>query len=139
MNSLQKERVVTLRRQGESYAAIAGALGISVNTIQSYCRRNNLGGDLSVSMKKEPKAQSYCRQCGVELEQVPGRKTRKFCSDECCAAWWKTHPDQLGKKAIYGFTCANCGKGFTAYGDKGRKYCSHACYTAFRFGKGTSL
>ena len=29
--------------------------------------------------------------------------------------------------------CARCGKPFTAYGNAGRKYCSHSCYIADRF------
>jgi len=139
MNSLQKERVVTLRRQGESYAKIADSLGISINTIQSYCRRNNLGANLPVAVPEAPESHFYCRQCGQELVQRNGRKKRKFCSDECCAAWWKSHPDQLGKKAVYHFKCVHCGTDFSAYGNRGRKYCSHVCYVADRFGKGAAL
>ncbi len=33
------------------------------------------------------------------------------------------------------FTCACCGRYFTAYGNNHRKYCSHGCYIAGRFGK----
>ena len=43
MNSNQKQRIERLRTQGESYAFIAKELGISVNIIKSFCRRNNLG------------------------------------------------------------------------------------------------
>jgi endogenous inhibitor of DNA gyrase (YacG/DUF329 family) len=135
MNQLQKQRIAELRRLGESYAKIADSLGISVNTIQSYCRRNNLGGDLSIITVQGTENHLYCKNCGNELIQQPGRKTRRFCSDTCCAAWWKANPDQLGKKAVYSFTCGKCGEEFTAYGNKGRKYCSHSCYVADRFGK----
>lgn len=31
------------------------------------------------------------------------------------------------------FTCAECGKPFTAYGNSKRKYCCHTCYIAARF------
>jgi len=131
MTLVQKERVTTLRRQGESYSKIAGALGISVNTIQSFCRRNNI----AVSLPTTGENHSFCRQCGEALTQQPGKKTKKFCSEVCCDAWWKAHPDQLDKKAVYNFTCVNCGTAFTAYGNKGRKFCSHDCYVACRFGK----
>jgi len=41
----------------------------------------------------------------------------------------------LDKKAIYNIICANCGTEFEAYGNKDRKFCSHNCYIASRFGK----
>ena len=136
MNSLQKERIAVLRQQGESYSKIADALGVSVNTIQSYCRRNKLSVGLSTTKETDAR---FCKQCGEVLIQQKGTKTRRFCSDICCAAWWKAHPEQLGKKAVYGFTCVHCNTDFTAYGDMWRKYCSHACYVADRFGKAAVL
>ena len=41
MNTSQKQRIEFLRDKGESYASIADDLGISENTVKSYCRRNN--------------------------------------------------------------------------------------------------
>jgi endogenous inhibitor of DNA gyrase (YacG/DUF329 family) len=134
MTELQKQRITELRGEGKSYAGIADALGISVNTVQSYCRRNNLTGKLSETSLKTTSASSFCKHCGKELSQKPGVKARKFCSDECCAAWWTAHPDSLTRKALYTFTCPACGTAFTAYGNSRRKYCSHACYIKARFG-----
>jgi DNA-binding CsgD family transcriptional regulator len=37
MNNLQKEQIVILRANGESYSKIADVLGISINTIKSFC------------------------------------------------------------------------------------------------------
>ena len=139
MNALQKERVAILRHQGKSYSKIAVSLGLSVNTVQSYCRRNNLGGDMSAVALKEAETRYFCRQCGSDLIQQPGSKMRKYCSDTCCAAWWKAHPSQLRKRAIYSFLCAHCGVPFTSYGNKARKYCSHTCYISNRFGKGVAM
>ena len=39
MTQGQKEQIDTLREQGNGYKRIAGILGVSVNTIASYCRR----------------------------------------------------------------------------------------------------
>jgi len=44
MKYLQKEQITQMRSEGFSYAKIAAALGISENTVKSFCRRNNLGG-----------------------------------------------------------------------------------------------
>lgn len=38
-----------------------------------------------------------CRNCGKELFQTPGMKTRKFCSKQCREAWWRNNPDKLHK------------------------------------------
>lgn len=133
MNSLQKDRISILRVSGESYNSIADALGISVNTVKSYCRRNNLTCNTSTVTTKTSISQVFCKQCGKELPQIPHKKPLKFCSDECRVKWWNTHPDKVNKKAIYSFSCAYCKKAFTAYGNSGRKYCSHKCYINDRF------
>jgi endogenous inhibitor of DNA gyrase (YacG/DUF329 family) len=138
MTGLQKHRIAQLRRGGESYARIAEALSISENTIKSYCRRNNLGGNMAAP-SKEAASQSFCRRCGEEMPIEPGKKPRKFCSDACRAAWWASHPDRLNRRAVYSFVCPTCGAAFESYGNKGRKYCSHVCYITGRFGKGASV
>jgi endogenous inhibitor of DNA gyrase (YacG/DUF329 family) len=134
MTNLQKQRVAELRGQGTGYARIAESLGISENTVKSYCQRNNLGGNMVAAIQPVD-MQTFCRQCGKALTQSPGKKPIKFCSAECRAAWWKAHPERLNMKAVYRFTCPACGTEFTAYGNAKRKYCRHACYIADRFGK----
>lgn len=137
MIDFQKRRIKYLRTKGKSYAVIAKDLGISENTIKSYCRRNNLGyGDIaefSVQVK------DTCENCDKSLDHKPQAKHKRFCSDKCRLLWWKTHPENLNRRAIYSFTCAHCGIVFNAYGNKKRKYCSHDCYVAGRFGKETVL
>ena len=44
MTDAQKEQVRYLRCEGLGYGAIATRLGISENTVKSFCRRNNLTG-----------------------------------------------------------------------------------------------
>lgn len=130
----QRAEVIRLRQEGIGYAAIASKLGISANTVKSFCRRNGLAG--CVEEKKPTMEEGYCRECGRKLVQPEKMKKISFCSKECRQKWWKEHPEQLQKKALYSFTCACCGKEFTAYGNKGRKYCSHECYIRDRFGGG---
>lgn len=118
-----KDRVIALRSRGQSYGQIAKTTGISRNTVISICRRTGI----SLKVDETPK----CPNCGEEFEPGCGRK---FCSDTCRKTWWHTHPQLINKKAIYAFTCKTCNKEFTAYGNAGRKYCSHACYVTDRFG-----
>lgn len=129
----QKEKISYFRKMGRGYASIGKELGISKNTIKSFCRRNGLAAaDLSRTASVD-----RCRECGVEITQQPKRKKKIFCCKACRERWWTAHADQIRQRAIYEFRCANCGKSFTAYGNCKRKYCSHACYIADRFGGDT--
>ncbi|VTX62978.1 Uncharacterised protein [uncultured Actinomyces sp.] len=49
-------------------------------------------------------------------------------------SWWHTHPMMLERRAITTHACAGCGATFESYGNKHRKYCTHACYIRTRFG-----
>jgi hypothetical protein len=42
--------------------------------------------------------------------------------------WWREHPENLNRKAVYHFVCGYCDVAFDSYGNNRRKYCSHACY-----------
>lgn len=127
MKDEQKQRIIALRRNGAGYGRIADLLGISINTVKSFCRRHSLAA--------QPKA-SVCEHCGKPIKQNPGRKRKRFCSDACRHKWWNSHLDLVRRKAVYTFTCPNCGKEFSVYGDSHRKFCSHACYIEYRFGGG---
>lgn len=134
MNDLQKEQIRHLRIEGQSYLKIAQILGISQNTIKSFCRRNNLGGYRGEQTSKGSIEQVFCKECGKPLINKESSKPRKFCCDRCRMLWWQNHPELLNKKAIYYFTCASCGTVFSSYGNQKRKYCSHPCYIKGRFG-----
>ena len=134
MNIEQKSRIASLRSEGYGYTKIAQVLGLSKNTVKSYCKRNSLSGAALESTAAIPAlAPSFCLECGKEISQTPGRKEKKFCSDECRHKWWNARPEKITRKAVYSYTCAGCGKPFTAYGNSRRKYCCHACYIADRF------
>ena len=45
----QKNQIARMREQNLGYACIAKEMGISVNTIKAYCRRNDLSGNRSLS------------------------------------------------------------------------------------------
>ena len=126
MNTLQKDAIQQLRIEGKSYAKIADVLGISENTIKSYCRRNNLGGVALAAI--EPVNSTHCRRCGELLKQTAGKKQKQYCSDHCRMAWWNAHSEAVTRKSIQRFICRTCGQGFEGYGKRERKYCSRDCY-----------
>lgn len=139
MTENQKTQIADMRGKGYGYIKIAQMLGLSENTVKSFCRRKKLTRRTdAVSHVADPvrDGQHFCLCCGAEVAQTLGRKEKKFCSDRCRNKWWNSHLDQVNRKAHYEFECAYCKKPFTAYGNAGRKYCSHACYVADRFGGG---
>ena len=133
MTNEQKERITAMRLGGCGYTAIAKAVGLTKDNVKAYCRTHELAGIKAPSNARITPKQDFCLFCGIPLLQTPGRKRIKFCSAACRQQWWNAHPEQVKKKAVYSFTCAHCGETFTAYGNAGRKYCSHDCYIAARF------
>lgn len=133
MTNEQRTRIKSMRQDGLSYAAIAGKLEISVGTVKTFCNRNGLGAAVKMSAVTAD-SPHRCLCCGGEVSQASGRKEKKFCSDTCRMKWWSGHRDMVSRHAVSDLVCPYCKKHFTAYGSANRKYCSHACYTADRFG-----
>ena len=69
MKLQQREAIHQLREGGQSYASIAEFLGISVNTIKSYCRRNDLGG-IALSTA-ESMNETFCGNAVHRLSKYP--------------------------------------------------------------------
>ena len=133
MTDAQKIQIGHLREAGLGYKKIAEQMGLSENTVKTYCKRHGFGGNMA--QQGETK-KDVCLCCGMPVKQNPGRKQKKFCSDKCRNKWWNAHLDKVNRKAVYEYECPFCKKPFTAYGNKNRKYCSHECYIADRFGGG---
>ena len=146
MTTNDKTQIVCMRKAGAGYGVIAQKLGLSVNTVKTFCRRNHLtqndlaqpeaqtpAAENAVLMTVEPSVKT-CLQCGTAVVQTPGRKEKKFCCDSCRNKWWNSHLSQVKRKAMYEYSCPTCGISFHAYGHRHRKYCSHECYIKSRFG-----
>lgn len=132
MTDEERKRIALLRDAGNGYKKIAQAMNLSESTVKSFCKRNKMGGRAVPAPGSKPQ----CHYCGRSIVQKPGRKQKKFCSDQCRMRWWNSHLDQVNKKANYKFVCPVCKKSFTVYGNANRKYCSHECYIEDRFGGG---
>ena len=132
MTNSQKERIRHMRLDGESYAAIADTLGLSRNTVKSFCLRNFR---TEPNIKPVPALTGTCGQCGKGFTLCPGHRQRRFCSDQCRMVWWNSHRDLLKCNTKVEYTCISCGKHFMSYARQRRRYCSHACYIAHRYNK----
>ncbi len=139
MTEADKKQIIIMRNNGHSYGQISKILDISVNTVKSFCRRNRMAK--TSNSKSEDRTivneqSDKCKNCGKKLKQHERGKPKKFCSENCRRIWWRENKNQQNKKAFYSLKCQECGIQFESYGNKKRKYCSHACYIKSRFGKG---
>lgn len=132
MTDEQKKKIMKLRKEGAGYGTIAQKLGISANTVKSFCRRHSVE-EFTVEEKQPSGELSKCENCGRTIQQTAKRKKKRFCCDACRNKWWNSHLDLVKRKALYDFKCPNCGKAFRVYGDRRRKYCCHECYIEDRF------
>ncbi len=130
MTDKQRELIRELRAQGVGYIRIANAIGLSPNTVKSFCQNHELGG---LGKRTKIDGLRFCKFCGKEVKQTPGRKEKKFCCDEHRRLWWNSNQDKVKKKAYYEYVCPICNKEFTAYGNANRKYCSRLCYLTDRY------
>lgn len=128
----EKEMIKVFREAGVGYSTIASSMGISINTIKTFCKRNNLGGNRHSICKKEVQY-TPCENCKKPVLQTKGRKHKRFCSDTCRNTWWNNHQEQINKMTFNEYQCSSCGSLFKSYGRGLRKYCCHACYINERF------
>ena len=133
MKENQQEEIRRLRLAGRSYTQISELLGLSRNTVKSVCQRNDFHPSEEVGTTAEL---AHCKNCGISIPYVTGRKRRRFCSIACRRAWWSAHRNLGVKKTMVSFKCAFCGRIYEDYPNNSRKYCCHACYIQDRFGKG---
>ena len=120
----QKEQIKALRGQGLSYLEIAEKVGISKNTIKTFCRRNALGAVTASEETKHRDLKDQCPHCGRLLHKT--RSTKRFCSDACRLAYHKANRPPSA-------VCIHCGELFNDNGNRKRKYCSVRCCTTSRF------
>ena len=160
MTSDQKAVIDRLRSQGRGYKFIAAKTGIPENTVKSYCRRaplpaafvsvkapnpveptappqkTNAAVPILVStppVDHDPAIMLPCRWCGKPVEQIPGRKEKIFCSEQCRVRWWNRNRHASQRKSCLQLVCPTCHKPFSSYGNPQRKYCSRPCYYTDRF------
>ena len=129
MKTTEKEKISKLRNADYGYTSIANELNISINTIKSYCKANNLCG-VKAKGNNHQKGINFCLNCGKELDHTPGKKRKKYCCDKCRYQLWNKNRDS---KSSFDIRCKACNKKFNTYKNSNRKYCSHECYIADRF------
>lgn len=111
VNQHQKDCIAALRADGVSYGKIAERLGLSINTVKSYCKRTKAEVKADTSQLAIHK-KDICLHCGHTLNQTPGHRQKRFCSATCRRAWWFAHPGAALRSAEHDGNCAFCGQSF---------------------------
>lgn len=122
MTAEMKDIILELKENNYSYREISLKLSVPLGTVKAICSRGKI-----------KQKDSFCLFCGKLLKVTPGKRTKKFCNDECRMAYWKENRSKLHMTAFYSFKCGYCGKTFQTYGRKNAKYCSCSCYLAARY------
>lgn len=136
MTDQQKQQITEMRKSGNSYAEISAALSMPIGTIKAYFSRNPAGKSIAPTLDIPEKTMvNRCKYCGGEIVNTPGHRQRIYCSDECQRLYWREHPDLMNHTAIIQKRCPACGMTFSDYKAHSRKYCSHACYISYRYGR----
>ena len=73
MTNEQKQAIASMRDAGVPFPSIAEQLGLSINTIKSFCKRNNI-----LSCKTTNEKIHFCLQCHKSITQAEHRKA-KIC------------------------------------------------------------
>lgn len=129
-----KKQILELRKNGIGYKAIATSLDMSRDSVRSFCKRNELIGEaklVAVNIEEKIKNNEICSNCSKPLKlKTRGTRSKRFCSDVCRRKWWKDNPQERvqSESAIYEYVCPHCGREFSCYGNKKRKFCSHNCF-----------
>ena len=95
MTKEQKTLILHYREQHMTYRQIGEKLGLSPDTVKTFCRRKR-----AQSERTEESVQAQCRNCGAPVHPLPGRRERLFCSPACRparhAAVGNSRPGPLG-------------------------------------------
>ena len=83
MTAQQLERITELRHLNYSYQFIGDALGMSVNTVKSICRRRGIEAFGPRKSKEEKQNAPLCRQCYKPLAHAG----QIYCSELCRSRW----------------------------------------------------
>ena len=122
--------ILTLRKKGLGYKAIATRVGMSRDAVRAVCKARGLDGfGEAAKLNYEERKDEMCFYCGLPLVQPEGRgRKKRFCSDKCRKAWWARNSQNRtpGAQTVT-HRCAGCGEFFMSFRSQNRKYCTAEC------------
>lgn len=131
----KREEIRLLKSAGMSFRKLAEYTNENVSVIRTQCKDLNTV-ETNYQLPDLIEEKQACAYCGKPINQEGKGRPKRFCSDECRRKYWKANRDKMKQNpdAIYTKVCPYCGKTFTAYGNKHRKYCCHEHYVLDYYG-----
>ena len=131
LSEVEKRKIIGLKLKGMGSKSIARQLQLNPSAVKTFLHRHGRDPEYVATM-------GLCPCCGSPVDQLPGRKTKKFCSDACRGKFWKAHPKPEQWDSYHEQVCPVCGRIFFAAHEtkRKRKYCSRACANRGRALKG---
>ena len=140
----QEEKIIALRQRGITYQEIGNITSLPLDTVKSFCRRNNItvpGKAKSEPRPAKPKPKkpglpgiAFCLNCNRLITQAPKQKPKKFCCPKCRDIWWNKNRNLVSSSRRVAY-CAYCGGEFEKFDSSKQRYCRKQCYILDRFGE----
>lgn len=87
MNDDLKNKINELKKQGYGYKKIAQELGITLSKVRyAYSKIN-----------EDYLLYGTCKNCGLRIKSVKGKKKKNYCSDKCRWKWWNKYRSEVNK------------------------------------------
>lgn len=144
ITDIQQEKIIALRQRRVTYQEIGDTTGLTMDTVKSYCRRNNITAPGKIKtaqrpVKPEPKKTglpnlTFCLNCNRLITQAPKQKPKKFCCPKCRDVWWNKNRNLVSSSRRVAH-CAYCGGEFEKFDSSKQRYCGKQCYINHRFGE----
>ncbi|MCD6449897.1 MAG: hypothetical protein J7L34_05270, partial [Thermotogaceae bacterium] len=71
------KKINELRQLGYGYKRIANELSMKPEAVRYICQKYEQEALIGI-----------CKNCGLEMKSVKGKKRKTFCSDKCRWQWW---------------------------------------------------
>ncbi len=134
MSEQEKQYIVKQRCLGKSFVQIGRELGRTEDSVRSAFNRivdKKAQRDKTTPLLRpdtETSGTPKCKYCGRDFERPALGGKRLFCSAHCRNAWG----NEQKRRTPYGRVCEQCGRGFTAFGNPHKRFCSRKCFADSR-------
>lgn len=131
MTKAKAEKIIELRKSGLGYQAIAKEIGVSRDSVRSFCKNHNI--EPETIARDDKRYQGCCPNCHKRLQKQKSGRPRKFCSKECQVAYWNTYGKGAERATEFTAKCKYCGREFSTYVNQNKKYCCHEHFVIDRY------
>ena len=128
MTREKQDAIITLRKSGMAFDAIARVIYVSEEDVAEFCLRYRarITRQQNPILFLEP---GSCKECGLPIVYDKKRTRPKiFCCEKCKTTWWSRNRRLPIRAGNIEKPCERCGKLFWSAKSAKQKYCSRECF-----------